>query len=147
MSRAELLRDLAERCHRAPSNSWDLDCEIFKACAMPKTWMGSKVISWFGVGPFGCNTADGRQHRNCLNSPNYTDSIDVASSLIGKRNRWTLDFRGTSRSRLRGYCAIYLPGNDIPALPNAEGEGTTPALAMCEAALRLLAYLDVRRAQ
>lgn len=90
----EMLLSLATRCEAASGNSWDLDREIFKAVHLPDTWFGSKVISWFGNGPFGCNTEDGTRHLDCINAPNYTSSIDAAAMLVPEQYWWSVtDYR------------------------------------------------------
>ena len=127
------LNELARRVEMAPSNSWDLDREIFKATGgLPDVWFGSKVINWFGDGPFGCNTEDGMRHLGCINAPNYTASLDAAASLIPDGFDWILERVNDGMT-----IGARVGHND----PNRISFAETPALALCAAALRARAEL------
>lgn len=129
----ETLLSLAARCETAGSNSWDLDREIFKAVHLPDIWFGSKVISWFGNGPFGCNTEDGKRHLDCINAPNYTSSIDAAVMLVPEQYWWSItDYREAPAVK-QAEASVHWKGG-IHAFKCASSASV--ALALCAAALR-----------
>lgn len=138
------LEELALRCEQAERNSWDLDREIFKATGgLPDVWFGSKVISWFGDGPYGCNTEDGRRHLDCLNAPNYTASIDTAMTLVPEGVN-LIDLKlswDTAAERAHPACSVkwYEPGATGNGWHACVASGKTAALAIANAALQLRA--------
>jgi hypothetical protein len=139
MSKAALL-ELADRVEKATGNSWSLDKAIFLAVDVPMTVMGSKVISWFGDGPFGCNTEDGRRHLDYINAPNYTASLDAAMTLVPEGALFSVGHRGDD-----------YPGQYIGTVMPLSGRilsthSTAPALALTAASLRARAQQESKDA-
>jgi hypothetical protein len=125
------LLELAERCERATRADWQLSKDIFRATGgLPDVCFGSKVVSWFGDGPFGCSTEDGKRHIDYINAPAYTGSLDAAMTLVPAEHAVSVEW---SR-QFPGYAWIYPPDNtnDI----SFQGGAASPALALCAAALR-----------
>lgn len=71
--------------------------------------------------------------------PEYTNSIDVAVSLIPPGMFWVLSFGKTRKEEPLGGCQIF-QGGDIDDVgdPLSEGEGNSVHIAICIAALKLL---------
>ena len=128
-----LLLNIADLCCVSAGNSWALDRSIFKACHRPTVWAGSRVISWFGDGPYGCNTEDGKRHLDCINAPNYTASIDTAVSLVPEGFYWHVGHGRTRDDEPLGGASVIAAGS-LETI--SEAEATTAALALCAAALR-----------
>lgn len=118
--------DLIARLEAATGPSLALDIEICRAF-LPDTMFGSKVESWFNdVTVFGCNTADGYRHLDCLRARAYTTSLDAALSLVPEG--W------------EGNVGVNRPiANIYPKNLVTHGHGViahTSPLALCIAALR-----------
>jgi hypothetical protein len=130
---ATVLLDLAERCERATGPDWQLSRDIFKAIGgLPDVWCGNKVISWFGNGPWGCNTEDGLRHLHCTNAPAYTGSLDDALMLVPKGLDWRVDIMTGLPGAIVCQPNACLSTKTAPTMRRA----ATPALALCAAALR-----------
>lgn len=126
MTDTSSLSHLIERLEKATAPDWRLSADIFREVGLPDTFFGSKVISWFGDGPFGCNTEDGRRHLDCINAPPYTSSIDAAMTLKPGYHKYILGSE---------WCAVWQEDgryNDAERVPTRN----RPAIALCIAALK-----------
>jgi len=120
---------LIVQLEKASGPSFALDCAITEAL-LPDEWFGSKVESWFGHGRgvYGCNTADGIRHLDCLRAGKYTTSIDAALALVPDGLDFVIrSLRGHAEARVGGAKDEYLIKG---------GEHITPAMALCIAALK-----------
>lgn len=126
------MQELIKRVEAANGADWQLSVDIFKATGgLHDVYFGSKVISWFGNGPFGCNTEDGVRHLHCINAPAYTGSLEAAMTLIPSGAVWTIEER----------CAWVrlLDNRDEEGVAEYQSRAETTALAVCAAALKALA--------
>lgn len=145
------IEELISRLEKAPGANFALDCAIFETTGLPDEWFGSRVEAWFGHGSgvYGCNTADGKRHLDCLRAPNYTSSIDAALTLI--KDGWFYsivkehqDFLPADETKLFS-AEVRAPvvwGQDPetkmpdPFIETYTGEAHNPAIALCIAALK-----------
>lgn len=122
MSTKEELLALADRCEREEA-SWDLSVAIELA-----TVPGTRRFT--GKGPFCVETADQRRY----NPPSYASSLDAAVTLVPEGLTWMAQGNPS--------VALVRHGNHLlDEKPASRGDGKTPALALCAAALRARAAM------
>jgi hypothetical protein len=122
---------LIERLRKATGEDWELDRLIFEAVHLPTEFCGSIVKSWSRRGGghgYTLNTADGFRHLNAVNAPNYTASIDAALTLVPEDALWRVGHEGDDAPGI--YLAVVMPRG-----PQTHSEHSSPAIAICIAAL------------
>lgn len=127
------MKELIERIEGAEGPSRELDAEIFNALAMAVHHEGGYTHFEIGGRIF---------HADCQ-PPRYTASLDAAMSLVPEGKEWTLDCLDPARDPRFGRCQariMRLSYADDPEEmgPQAIANGSTPALALCAAALRAI---------
>lgn len=130
------MNDLIARLEEATGPSYALDCEITES-RLPDEWFGSKVESWFGYGSgvYGCNTADGIRHLECLRAGKYTCSIDAALTLVPEGFQAYVD---TGIGPGDAHACVW---TDYPhRIQGGAREQATPAIALCISALKVRAF-------
>jgi hypothetical protein len=130
--------ELAERCEKASGPDRELDCLILEALGYEVKRDHARpgqVVRGFGLLRY-----IGGTHWCTFNR--YTASLDAAMTLIPKGWRlWTGDFsvEGRFNWMLKGPLAPWTDpedGRETIAPQYGNGIGSTPALALCAAALR-----------
>lgn len=122
-----MLLELAAKCEAASGPSREIDLAL-DLKARPQQWSVSAVehgldcpLSWFDASEL----------------PEYTTSLDAASKLVPQGWDWCA---GTERNAGGGHA--YLRHVQIRT-KEAEADATTPALALCAAALKALARTEM----
>lgn len=119
--------DLIKRLEELDGPNFAIECEITERL-LPTEWFGVKVESWFNHGThFGCNTADGMRHFDCVKIQPYTTSLDAALTLVPVGWKWQVNSVGVASvwPLKQSHCAL-----------SGEHFADNPALALCIAALR-----------
>lgn len=80
----------------------------------------------------------------CVSVPHYTASLDAAMTLVPDVFSGQIWLRFNEGERNKPHAAIWShdDGNGKPSRVNVEAKASTPALALCVAALRALAKED-----
>ena len=111
------MKELIERIEGAEGPSRELDAEI----ALTQGWSELPGDNWCGP--------EGQ-----IAVPRYTASLDAAMSLVPEGMQWRVD----SHHNIAGVFEYPTDPETGPYCVEHEGEGLTPALALCAAALRAI---------
>jgi hypothetical protein len=144
------LKELAERVEKASRPDRALDALIASRLRIPPDGAPDWLVNWFGhyapmsgadnIGRVAAIHDNGREGVNWEAAP-YTGSIDKALTLVPEGCVWALNFASMATIMKPGPNGV-LDGRIVGQWPHDQSEAeqtTTPALALCAAALRALA--------
>lgn len=133
MTKRDELLAVAERCEKAGEGSRELDAGIYHALNPGIQVFGDHAIDRFGFGKA---------------VPHYTTSLDAAMTLVPERyaienlSWWPFVANGYEGQRM---CSITLLAVDHRGFGTGDrykSKASTPALALCAAALRAQAEME-----
>ena len=137
------MKDLITRLEQATEGSRELDCDIFNIDSRYEITDDERRNTYNGNGLYGRNVHNDMR----VEVPHYTESLDKALTLVPEGVRgWQI-----CKSVLGPTVAEFVhddrddPGGDWYSVDGISGEASTPALALCIAALKALLTLRVKR--
>lgn len=144
MDKRELLK-LAERVEALSGRSRVANALIWKACKPDEyhQWEGSSR-GMLSKGLSEDHKKGELHERAKAAAPNFTGSLDTAMTLVPAMFSGQMWLRFNEGERHKPHAAIWShdDGNGKHSRVNVEAKASTPALALCAAALRALAKED-----